>query len=192
MKLRKVNAVLSLMATALLLGHAISSAVWMLSGGRIPKAGSYISWALVGVIAAHVLISIFLMISGHKGTRGHKVKAYPRMNIPTIVQRISGALMMIFICQHIADTAGTVKTPESVHAVTGATVSAQTIRGIHTVIPPLFFILVMAHIAVSTGKAFITLGIGSARFVKRADAAVKVICAATLLADIIGFYLHVC
>jgi hypothetical protein len=53
-----------------------------------------------------------------------------------------------------------------------------------------FFTVALAHTAVSTGKAFITLGLGSAKFVKAADIAVKVICAATLIASLIGFYLY--
>ena len=46
------------------------------------------------------------------------------------------------------------------------------------------------HTAISTSKAFITLGIGSAMFVKTVDIAVKVICGVTLVADIVGFYLY--
>lgn len=192
MKLRKINAVLSLVATILLLGHAVSMAGWMLSGGRIPMAGSYLPWALTGVIAAHVLICIYFIISGHKGAEKRKVRSYPKMNISTIVQRLSGVLMVVFICLHIAEAKSSVQLSEGVQAVTGATVSVQPLQGIHAVIPPLFYVLVMAHIAVSTVKAFITLGIGSAKFVKRADIVAKVLCAAVLAADIIGFYLHMC
>ena len=49
-----------------------------------------------------------------------------------------------------------------------------------------------SHYAVSISKAFITLGIGDAKFIKTADIAIKAICATTLIADIIGFYLFVC
>ena len=47
----------------------------------------------------------------------------------------------------------------------------------------------MAHVAVSTSKAFITLGIGNAEFIKTLDAVVKVVCVATLIADVAGFFL---
>jgi hypothetical protein len=50
----------------------------------------------------------------------------------------------------------------------------------------------MAHIAVSVSKAFITLGIGNAKFIKGVDISTKAICAITLVADIVGFYLYVC
>ena len=54
----------------------------------------------------------------------------------------------------------------------------------------LFFTIVLTHIAISTGKAFITLGIGNAKFIKVVDIVMKVICGATLIAGVIGIYLR--
>ncbi|MBR6522016.1 MAG: hypothetical protein IKT47_05045 [Oscillospiraceae bacterium] len=176
MGLRKMNAGVGLLVTVLLLAHAISLAVWMLSRGAVPQMENYLPWILTGATVVHALVSIGLMISGHKGTKNHKSKKYPKMNAQTIIQRISGALMVLFTWLHIAGASGIMTPPQAVHAI----------------VPPLFFILVMVHIAVSTGKAFITLGIGSAKLVKRADIAVKALCAVVLVADVIGFYLHVC
>jgi hypothetical protein len=62
---------------------------------------------------------------------------------------------------------------------------------IHTIVPPLFFTIALAHTAVSVDKAFITLGIGEAKFVKAVSVVTKVICAATLVASVMGFYLYV-
>jgi hypothetical protein len=176
MKLRKINAVLSLAATGLLLCHAISLAVWMLSRGSVPVPASAIPHALTMVILFHALISIGLMISGHKGAKKQKSKAYPKLNVPTVVQRISGALLVLFTWLHIAGALGLMTPPQVVHAI----------------VPPLFFLLVLGHIAVSGVKAFITLGIGDAKFVKQADFVIKALCAATLVADVIGYYLHMC
>ena len=96
------------------------------------------------------------------------------MNVSTLVQRISGVLLIPFTALHIAGAVGFMQPPEIVHAI----------------LPPLFFALALAHAAVSTSKAFITLGIGNARFIKVADIVIKVICAATLITCVIAFNLY--
>ena len=174
MRFRKINAVVSLLASVLILDHAIFLAAWMLSLGNIPKNENYMPWVLTCVVAIHALTSIGLAFYSRKGCQKHRSKAYPKMNIPTIIQRISGVLMIIFTWLHIAGTIGIMTPPQVVHAI----------------VPPLFFLLVMAHVAVSVSKAFITLGIGNAKFVKAVDIVIKVICAATLIAALTGFYLY--
>ena len=62
---------------------------------------------------------------------------------------------------------------------------------VHAILPPLFFAFSLMHVAVSVSKAFITLGIGNAKAIKAIDIAVKMLCAVTLVADIVGFYLYV-
>ena len=176
MTLRKVNAGMGLLATFMLLMHAIFLAVWMLSKGSVSIGSDVLSWIMTGVTGLHALVSIFIMASSHDGTESHKGKQYPKLNVPTIVQRISGVLLVLFTALHITGAAGITDTPPLVHAI----------------VPPIFFTLVMAHIAVSVSKAFITLGIGNARFIRTADIVVKAICGITLIADITGFYLFVC
>lgn len=176
MKLRKINAVFSLICTILLLDHAIFLAVWMLSQGSIPNTASAVPRILTVFFLVHAIISIVLMVLAHKDNKGHKGREYPRLNAATIVQRISGVLMIIFTALHILGATGVTQTPQMMHAI----------------VSPLFFFLVLVHVAISTSKALITLGIGNAKFVKRADIVIKVICAATLVADVIGFYLYVC
>lgn len=173
MKLRKINAVFSLLSTILLLNHAIFLGIWMLSRGSIHKAPSFVPRALVAVVVVHAAICMAQMHLAHKGLPKNQDKSYPRLNVATMFQRISGVLMILFIALHILGAGGVMHTPRPVHAV----------------VPPLFFLLVLAHIAVSGSKALITLGIGNARFVKCADLVIKGICAATLLIDLIGFYL---
>ena len=176
MKLRKANAVFSLISTALLLSHAISMGLCMLSQGKIPRLASAISQALVVVFLIHAIICIVFMVISHKGSNGNKGKGYVKLNIVTIVQRISGVLMIVLTTLHVLGAIGVIKTPQVVQAI----------------VLPLFFLIVLVHIAISTSKAFITLGVGDARFVKRVDIVVKVICAVTLIADVVGFYLYVC
>ena len=121
-------------------------------------------------------LGIDMVITGIMSEKGSKGKKYPRMNASTFLQRASGMLLILFTALHIAGATGAMTPPPAVHAV----------------VPVLFFAIAMLHAAVSTGKAFITLGIGDAKVFKAADVAVKVICGVTLVADVIGFYLHVC
>ena len=174
MLLRKINAGLSLLATVLILNHAISLSAWMLSKGAIPKSADFIPWVLAGVVLAHAFISIDLAISAHTSNKNRKGKKYAKMNRATIIQRISGVLMMLFIALHIAGATGYMHLPKVVYAI----------------VPALFYTIVLAHVAVSTSKAFITLGIGNIKFVKVVDIVIKVICAATLIAALTSSYLY--
>ena len=176
MKLRKINAVFSLITTMMLFGHAISLAVWMLSRGRIPRGPATVSFVMTAMFVIHAILSIIILITTNMGSKGTKGKHYPKLNAPMVVQRSSGMLLILFTWLHIAGTIGIMTPPPAVHAV----------------VPTLFFTLVMAHIAVSASKALITLGIGDAKFIKCADVVIKVVCVTTLIADVIGFYLHVC
>lgn len=171
MLLRKINAVISLLITLLLLDHAIFLSVSMLSGA-FPVSSNAVPWILTVLVALHVFISIDLAISAHQGTEKRKVKSYGKLNRATIFQRISGVLMLVFVPLHVANFAGFLHLP----------------RIVFVTVPIVFFTIVLAHAAVSTNKAFVTLGIGSARFIKVVDIVVKVICLVTLIAALTGFY----
>ena len=174
MLLRKINAGLSLLITFLLLGHAISNAVWMLSMGSVAKPIAIMPWILTGLVVIHAFLSIDMAISGLFSDEKKKSKKYAKLNMPTVIQRISGVLMVVFTGLHIA----------------GATKSMQPPQFIHAFVPTMFFTVALVHIAVSTSKAFITLGIGNAKTIKVIDISAKAICAVTLIADVIGFYLY--
>ena len=174
MFIRKINAVLSLFTTILILDHSIFLGIWMLSRGTIPKSENYLPWTLTGITLVHALISMGLMIYRHREKRFRKDRKYPKMNVQTVVQRVTGILMVIFTGLHIAGTIGYIHPPKLIHAIN----------------PPLFFAVVLAHVSVSTSKAFITLGLGNAKFIKAVDIIIKLICAVTLVADIVGFYIH--
>lgn len=171
---RKINAGVSLLCTLLLMAHAISLAVWMLSRGSTEKIPGVMAWILFGLMLAHAFISIDLAISAHAGTEKRKCKNYPKLNAAAIAQRASGVALILFTVLHVLGTVGILQPPPAVHAV----------------LPPLFFTISLAHAAISTGKAFITLGIGNVKFIKTVDVLMKVICGATLIADVVGFYLY--
>lgn len=170
--LRKINAVISLIITVLLLDHAIFNAIWMLSMGSIQK-NSFVSRVLLGLMLVHAIMSIVLAVLGHKGAEKRKCNEYKKLNRATNIQRIGGILLIIFTILHVLGTIGITQTP----------------RAVHMVLPPLFFAVALMHVAVSGSKPFISLGIGSAKFIKIADIVIKIICALTLVACVIGFYL---
>lgn len=171
---RKINAGVSLLTTVMLLAHAIILSIHMLSGGSAMKPAGLMGWILMGLVIAHALISMDLIISTYAETGKRKGKSYPKMNVSTIIQRVSGALMIPAIGFHVASAIGAMVPPKMVHAI----------------VPPLFFAIVLTHVALSTSKALITLGIGNAKFIKIADIVVKVICGATLIAGVIGIYMR--
>lgn len=170
--MRKINAAISLISTILILVHAIFYSVWMLFRAGFAKMSAYPSRILVVLMMVHAIISIVLAILGHKGAEKRKCNNYPKMNKQTYIQRISGILLILFIGLHIA----------------GALNHFQP-KILHAILHPLFFIIALTHVSVSTSKAFITLGIGNAKFIKIIDIAIKIICVLTIIACIVGFYL---
>ena len=176
MLLRKVNAWLSLLITIMVLNHAIFNAVRMLSMGAVENVVSNVSLMLIILMVIHAVISIALAESCRKGAEKRKSRVYKKLNAQTFVQRASGVAMLLFTALHVTGALGIMQPPDLVHAI----------------VPPLFFTIVLVHVAASTDKALITLGFGSARFIKIMGIATKVLCAVTLVADVVGFYLYVC
>lgn len=175
MLLRKINAIISLLTTLLLLDHAIFTSVWMLSKGSVEQSAPIAPWILAGLVLVHAFISIYFAVSAHEEGEKRKVKSYLKMNRATIFQRVSGILLIVFSALHIAGASGAMQPPHIVH----------------TILPPLFFAIALAHAAISTDKALITLGIGNANVIKVVRIVVRLICAVTLIAAIVGFYLYV-
>ena len=172
MILRKINAVLSLICTVLILDHAIFLSIWMLTRGGVEKTETPLPWILVICMILHAVISITLGILGHKNAEKIKCNTYGKMNRQTIIQRISGILIIVLMAFHIA----------------GAINHFQP-KILHAILHPMFFIVVLAHLAVSSSKAFITLGIGNARAIKIIDITIKVVCTLTIVTCLVGFYL---
>ena len=172
MILRKINAALSLFTTVMLMDHAIFLSVWMLSRCSIEKSANFMPRILVVLMMLHAILSIILLIKNRKGAEKNKHKKYSELNIETYVQRITGVLIILMMGLHIAGAANHFQ-PKMLHAI----------------FHPLFFAAALTHAAVSVDKAFVTLGIGSAKFIRVVNVAMKIICCATLVAGVIGFYL---
>ena len=172
MILRKINAALSLFTTVLLMDHAIFLSVWMLSRCSIEKSADFMPRILAFLMMIHAILSIILLIKNRKGAEKNKHKKYSKLNTETYVQRITGVLIILLMGLHIAGAANHFQ-PKILHAI----------------LHPLFFAVALAHCAVSVDKAFVTLGIGSAKFIRAVNVAMKIICCVTLVAGVIGFYI---
>ena len=173
MRLRKINAVLSIVITVLLMLHAIVNAVWMFSQGSFAKT-AVLSWALFGLMMVHAVFCIIFGIQAHRGEE--EQNAYTKVDIFTKIQRFGGLLLIPFSVLHALGAIGVIQPPQVIHAI----------------LPTVFFALCMVHVAISGSKALITLGIGNAKLIKIVDIAVKALCAVTLIASVVGFYLYVC
>ena len=88
---------ISLICTVLILNHAIFLSVWMLSRCSIAKSESFLPIILMILVVIHAIISIVLGILGHKNAEKRKTNNYPKLNIPTIMQRASGILMILLL-----------------------------------------------------------------------------------------------
>ena len=170
MRLRKANAIISLITTALLLDHAIYYSIWMLSRGTISRPVEISPFILVGLIALHAVQSIAMAILGHKGAEKVPVKGYTKLNLPTVLQRATGIVMLILIAVHIA----------------GASNYFQP-KALHAVVHPLFFAVVLTHTSISVIKALITLGIGSKKVLKCIGIVLLILCGTIMIASCIGF-----
>lgn len=172
MILRKANAYISLATTILLLYHAGFCSVWMLSRCKIENPKTPISIILVALMVVHAVLSIIMAFLGHKGAEKRKCNEYPKLNVSTYVQRISGIMMLLLLGFHIAGAANYYR-PKILHAI----------------VHPIFFMVALAHVSVSASKAFITLGIGNAKAIKILDMFMKIICLIIFVAGFVGFYI---
>ena len=172
MILRKINAAFSLLTTALLMDHAIFLSVWMLSRCSIEKSADFMPWMLAALMVVHAILSIILFIKNRKDAEKNKHKKYSKLNKETYAQRITAILIILMMGLHIAGAANHFQ-PKILHAI----------------LHPLFFAVALAHSAFSVDKAFITLGIGTAGFIRTVNIVIKMICCATFVAGVIGFYI---
>ena len=117
MLLRKINAGLSLLTTLLLIDHAAFMGVWMLSKGGIAQNASKLPRLLFAMMMVHAIISIVLVVRGHKGAEKGKYNCYSKINASTYVQRASGALLICFSVFHILGAIGVFQPPKLVYAI---------------------------------------------------------------------------
>ena len=161
MKLKKANAILGLLAIAILLAHAGYQVVAYLFFIYDPVVTQVLAWMTVGVVALHAIMGMSMVFFVHDGVT---VKSYPRANLRTILQRASAIGIMVMLILHI-------KAFAIMKSGTLGLIAAELIQF-------LFFTCVFTHIGTSFSNAFVTLGwLEDMEKKKKIDRVTWVICA---------------
>ena len=169
---RKVNAVISLICSFLILLHGTYDAFWMMLRGKITTLPKPVAVLLVIFVVVHAILSIVTAILGSGGKTNQKGNEYKKANIKTIIQRVFGVLIILLLVLHIIGMQNYLAP-----------------KILHSIVHPIFFLVVYAHTAISFSKAFITLGIGNAKFIKVMDIVMTILCILIFIASVVGLYL---
>ncbi len=146
MKLKKVNAVLGLLAAPLLLAHIGYTVFSYLTMQDNPKLMHVTAGPFAAVTVLHAvcgMLSVFLM---GDGTR---LDLYPKQNRKTVVQRVSAALIFPLLLLHL-------RAFDAIQTCAGKGLWVPI--GLLLLLQVLFFAVVLAHTGVSLSRALITLG----------------------------------
>lgn len=138
MKLKKINAVIALLAAFLLALHNTLNARMMLLG-RVDDSPALLAYVLIGLFGAHMLICLFMLFFQ---SEGGKVK-YTNVGKAWLVQRITAVAMIPLVLFH------------------GFVRAGQFGIGLIPILIVHFFIMLLAytHIPLSVPNALVTLGI---------------------------------
>lgn len=187
MKLKKLNAVLSLLTFAALLLHMGYSAYAYLTLYYNPALKNAFSVPLTVLVCLHGAAGMCSVFLQSDGTRAG---LYPKKNKITVIQRITAALFFPLLILHI-NTFGYLAAVSAAgqYFLFFLLITAQI----------LFYLAAVTHSAVSFSRAFITLGLlNSTKTQKKLDTAIYILCAAlfaltafaVVKGQIIMFLLH--
>ncbi len=159
--IKKINAVLSLLLTALLILHAGYECAAYCLFYYNPMLSKVTGFVTASVVALHVIISIISLFVLHDS----RSVIYIRLNMKTVIQRICAVIMAVLLPVHIYAF-------NLLQRYAGKTGYFLTEAG-----QILFYAAVFGHIAVSFTKSLITLGVMEKDTVRRkADTVISVIC----------------
>lgn len=145
MKLKKINAVISLFTAVAALGHIGTMAYTFVTSQRINV--TWLSWTFMGLCSVHAVLGMIAVFMGGDGTRAN---LYPEKNAKTVVQRITAALIFPLLILHI----NTFTWGESL-----AENGQMFLFWLLILAQVMFFLVVLAHTGISVPKAFVTLGL---------------------------------
>ena len=166
MKLKKINAALSLLTTLTLFVHIGFTTYAFLTFFYNETLKNIFSYPFMVFTCLHAILGMCIVLFFNDGS---KLADYPKQNVETIVQRITGFLMLPLLILHL----NTFKLLQSCAAdgkwfLFGLLIFSQVV----------FYVDVFAHTAVSFSRAFITLGkLSSIETKKKIDIVVYIVCA---------------
>ncbi len=167
MKLKKLNAAVSLLTVLAMLVHVGYTAFAYLAFFYDPLLKKLTAAPFMILVCAHAVMGMTAVFLQTDGTRAD---LYPRLNRGTVIQRVTAALIFPMLILHM----------NTFRILSGAAEAGRTgLFWLVLLVQPLFYAVVLSHAAVSCAKALITLGLLSDRGLqKRIDRAVYIIFAA--------------
>ncbi|MCR5651784.1 MAG: hypothetical protein K6F86_11460 [Lachnospiraceae bacterium] len=165
MKLKKCNAILSLLSALTLLIHILYNIFAYAAFFYDPTLKMLTALPFIIIVCAHAICgmcSVFLLGDGTCPA------LYPKQNVKTIIQRVSAALIFPLLIIHL----------NSYSLLKKGASESMALFVLIIILQLLFFAVIASHTAVSFSNAFITLGILSDINKKRMiDIAMIIMCA---------------
>ncbi len=166
MKLKKLNAALGLLSIAAILLHIGYSVFAYLTFYYNPGLKLLTAVPFMVLACLHAICGMLAVFVQADGTR---LDLYPKQNVRTIIQRVSAALILPLLILHI-------NTFNLLRA--SAEAGRYFFFALLMLSQPLFYAVVLSHIAVSVTGGFITLGwLTSRERQRRIDRVVYILCA---------------
>ena len=151
MKLKKVNALLALLAILCMLLHIGYSVFAYLTMYYDPLLKYVFAVPFMVLTCLHAVCGMITVFTQADGTR---MDLYPKQNVRTVLQRVSAALIFPLLILHINTFSLLQSSAQNGQVLFILLLLAAEI---------LFFAVVITHVAVSLTRAFITLGLLSSR-----------------------------
>ncbi len=142
MRLKRANAVLSIIITVLLVVHAGYESIAFCMMYYQPLLSKITGYLVAGTVTVHAVISVICVFVLHDS----KSVLYLRLNLRTVIQRICAILMVVLLPVHIF----------AFDLLKGSAGSFGYI--LTEAAQVLFYAALFAHVAVSFGKSLVTLG----------------------------------
>ncbi len=167
MKLKKINAGFSLLTIVLFFIHTSYQAFSFLTHNHNVTLTMAFGYLLLASVSVHAVLGCIMVFGKHDA----KIISYPALNIQTMLQRISMVVISVFLIPHILSF---LLLPKA---------AGGFFYYLLEIIKIIFYAAVFTHIAVSFGKALITLGLLSEPKTKKAvDIVMTIICTACFIA----------
>lgn len=175
MKLKKLNAILSLATLASLLVHLIYSVYAYLRFYYNPELTKTFSLIVMVLTCLHAVLGMGIVFLSGDGSR---LSDYPKQNVRTILQRVSAALIFPLLFLHT-------KTFDLLRGF--AEKGAWFPFYLMIFVEVCFFGTIILHVAVSITRAFITLGwLQSEKTMRILDRVIWVICALAFIVSAVA------
>ena len=169
-RLKKINALLSLAALLFLLIHIGYELFSYITFFYNPVVTNIIAYAFMGCAALHGVLAVFILVQRHDGST---LGTYPAANLRTILQRASAALIVVLLPIHV-------KTGDWIANHAGG----EWLLWLLVILQLFFWAAALTHIGTSLTRALISLGwLQNRKTQKVLDVIVWILCACAFAAS---------